>query len=74
MNILVVDRDPVVVDQIIKRYRINQSGNKVRRVSRPEYILGIDLTGWLVMTARHHLVCDESSARAVRMHLIEELK
>lgn len=74
MNILVVDRDPVVVDQIIKRYRINQRGNKVRRVSRPEYILGMDLTGWLVMTARCHLVCDAFSARAVRMNLIEELK
>nr|DAO67526.1 MAG TPA: hypothetical protein [Caudoviricetes sp.] len=34
----------------------------------------MDLTGWLVMTARYHLVCDTFSARIVREDLIEELK
>lgn len=50
MNILVVDRSPRVVDEIVKRYQINPRENKVRRVSRPEHLLGMDLTGW-------HLVC-----------------
>ncbi|UGO50001.1 hypothetical protein PUBBUKKERS_32 [Escherichia phage vB_EcoD_Pubbukkers] len=74
MNILVVDRSLRVVDEIVKRYQINPRENKVRRVIRPEQLLGMDLTGWLVMTARCHLVCDTLSARAVRMNLIEELK
>ena len=74
MNILVVDRSPRVVDEIVKRYQINPRENKVRRVSRPEQLLGMDLTGWLVMTARYHLVCDTFSARIVREDLIEELK
>lgn len=52
MNILVVDRSMRVVDEIVKRYQINPRENKVRRVSRPEHLLGMDLTGWLVMTAR----------------------
>lgn len=74
MNILVVDRSPRVVDEIVKRYQINPRENKVRRVSRPEQLLGLDLTGWLVMTARCHLVCGTVSARIVRENLIEELK
>ena len=74
MNILVVDRSMRVVDEIVKRYQINPRENKVRRVSRPEQLLGLDLTGWLVMTARCHLVCDTFSARIVRTNLIEELK
>lgn len=73
MNILVVDRSPRVVDEIIKRYQVFP-GNKVLRVSRPEQLLGRDLTGWLVMTARCHLVCDAFSSRIVRANLIEELK
>lgn len=56
MNILVVDRSPRVVDEIIKRYQVFP-GNKVVRASRPEQLLGRDLTGWLVITARCHLVC-----------------
>lgn len=74
MNILIVDRSPRVVDEIVKRYQINPRENKVRRGSRPEQLLGLDLTGWLVMTARCHLVCDTFSARIVRENLIEELK
>lgn len=74
MNILVVDRSMRVVDEIVKRYQINPRENKVRRVSRPEHLLGMDLTGRLVMTARCHLVCDTFSARSVRANLIEELK
>lgn len=74
MNILVVDRSMRVVDEIVKRYQINPRENKVRRVSRPEHLLGMDLTGWLVMTASCHLVCDTFSARSVRANLIEELK
>lgn len=74
MNILVVDRSLRVVDEIVKRYQINPRENKVRRVSRPEQLLGMDLTGWLVMTACWHIVCDQYSARVVRMDLIEELK
>ena len=74
MNILVVDRSMRVVDEIVKRYQINPRENKVRRVSRPEQLLGMDLTGWLVMTARWHIVCDAHSARVVRMDLTEELK
>lgn len=74
MNILIVDRSPRVVDDIVKRYQINPRENKVRRCSRPEQLLGMDLTGWLVMAARWHLVCDTSSARIVRANLIEELK
>ena len=74
MNILVVDRSPRVVDEIVKRYQINPRENKVRRCSRPEQLLGMDLTGWLVMTASCHLVCDTFSARIVRENLIEELK
>lgn len=74
MNILIVDRSMRVVDEIAKRYQINPRENKVRRVSRPEHLMGMDLTGWLVMTARCHLVCDTFSARTVRANLIEELK
>ncbi|UGO51151.1 hypothetical protein P9598_gp31 [Escherichia phage vB_EcoD_Teewinot] len=74
MNILIVDRDPAVVDQMQKYYCIDPRRNRVVRASRPEYIMGLDLTGWLVMTARCHLVCDAFSARVVRMNLIEELK
>lgn len=74
MNILVVDRSLRVVDEIVKRYQINPRRDRVRRVSRPEHLLGMDLTGWLVMTARCHLVCDTFSARIVRANLIEELK
>ncbi|AZF89796.1 hypothetical protein P9608_gp11 [Escherichia phage vB_EcoS_PNS1] len=74
MNILIVDRSLRVVDEIVKRYQINLRENKVRRVIRPEQLLGMDLTGWLVMTARWHLVCYTSSARIVRANLIEELK
>lgn len=74
MNILIVDRSMRVVDEIVKRYQINPRENKVRRCSRPEQLLGMDLTGWLVMTARWHLVCDTFSARIVRADLIEELK
>ena len=66
MNILVVDRSMRVVDEIVKRFQINPRENKVRRVSRPEQLLGMDLTGWLVMTASCHLVCDAFSARVVR--------
>lgn len=74
MNILVVDRSLRVADEIVKRYQINPRRDRVRRVSRPEHLLGMDLTGWLVMTARCHLVCDTFSARIVRANLIEELK
>lgn len=74
MNILVVDRSLRVVDEIVKRYQINPRRDRVRRVSRPEHLLGMDLTGWLVMTARCHLVCDTFSSRIVRANLIEELK
>lgn len=74
MNILVVDRSLRVVDEIVKRYQINPMENKVRRVSRPEQLLGMDLTGWLVMTARCHLVCGTFSAHIVRENLIKELK
>ena len=73
MNILVVDRSPRVVDEIIKRYQVFP-GNKVRRASQPHQLLGLDLTGWLVMTARWHLVCDAFSARIVRENLMAELK
>lgn len=73
MNILVVDRSPRVVDEIITRYQVFP-GNKVRRASQPHQLLGLDLTGWLVMTSHWHLVCDAISARAVRIKLIEELK
>ena len=74
MNILIVDRDPAVVDRMQRDYNIDPRRDRVKRVSRPEYILGMDLTGWLVMTARCHLVCDTFSARIVRTNLIEELK
>lgn len=74
MNILVVDRSMRVVDEIVKRYQINPRENKVRRVCRPEQLMGMDLTGWLVMASHWHLVCDAISAHAVRENLIEELK
>lgn len=73
MNILVVDRSPRVVDEIITRYQVFP-GNKVRRASQPHQLLGLDLTGWLVMASHWHLVCDAISAHAVRENLIEELK
>lgn len=74
MNILIVDRDPAVVDQMQKDYGIDPRRDRVVRASRHEYIMGMDLTGWLVMTASWHLVCDTFSARTVRANLIEELK
>lgn len=74
MNILIVDRDPAVVDQMQKDFRIDPRRDRVRRVSRPEYLLGLDLTGWLVMTRRCHFVCNSFTARSARYTLIESLK
>lgn len=74
MNILIVDRDPAVVDQMQKDYNIDPRRDHVRRVSRPEYLLGMDLTGWLVITRRCHFVCNSFTARSARYTLIEELK
>lgn len=74
MNILIVDRDHAVVDQMQKDYNIDPRRDRVVRASRPEYILGLDLTGWLVMTRRCHFVCNSYTARSVRYTLIEELK
>lgn len=50
MNILIVDRDPAVVDQMQRDFIIDPRRDRVMRVSRPESIMGLDLTGWLVMT------------------------
>lgn len=74
MNILIVDRDPAVVDQMQKDYCIDPRRNRVVRASRPEYIQGLDLTGWLVMTQRCHFVCNSITARSARYTLIESLK
>ena len=74
MNILIVDRDHAVVDQIQKDYNIDPRRDRVVRASRPEYILGFDLTGWLVMTRRCHFVCNSYTARSARATLIESLK
>lgn len=74
MNILIVDRDHAVVDQIQKDYNIDPRRDRVVRASRPEYILGLDLTGWLVMTRRCHFVCNSYTARSARATLIESLK
>lgn len=74
MNILIVDRNHAVVDQMQKDYNIDPRRDRVVRASRPEYILGLDLTGWLVITRRCHFVCDSYTARSARATLIEELK
>ena len=74
MNILIVDRDPAVVDRMQRDYNIDPRRDRVKRVSRPEYILGMDLTVWLVITANWHLVCNKFSARVVRSDLVEDLK
>ena len=74
MNILIVDRDLAVVDRMQKDYGIDPRRDRVRRVSRPEHLLGMDLTGWLVITRRCHLVCSSYTARSVRDTLIEELE
>lgn len=74
MNILIVDRDPAVLDLIQKDYGIDPRHNRVLRVSRPESIMGLDLTGWLVMTQRCHFVCNSITARSACHTLIESLK
>lgn len=74
MNILIVDRDPAVVDQMQRDFIIDQRRDRVMRVSRPEFIMGLDLTGWLVMTKRCHFVCNSFTARSARHTLIESLK
>lgn len=74
MNILIVDRNHAVVDQMQKDYNIDPRRDRVVRASRPEYILGLDLTGWLVMTSRCHFVCNSYTARSARATLIESLK
>lgn len=74
MNILIVDRDLAVIDRMQKDYDINPRRDRVVRVSRPEYILGLDLTGWLVITKRCHFVCNSFTARSARYTLIESLK
>uniref|UniRef100_A0AB39JEG7 Uncharacterized protein n=1 Tax=Escherichia phage phiEco273 TaxID=3239875 RepID=A0AB39JEG7_9CAUD len=74
MNILIVDRNHAVVDQMQKDYNIDPRRDRVVRASRPEYILGLDLTGWLVMTRRCHFVCNSYTARSARATLIESLK
>lgn len=74
MNILIVDRNHAVVDQMQKDYNIDPRRDRVVRASRPEYILGLDLTGWLVMTRHCHFVCNSINARSARYTLIESLK
>lgn len=74
MNILIVDRNHAVVDQMQKDYNIDPRRDRVVRASRPEYILGLDLTGWLVMTRRCHFVCNSYTERSARATLIESLK
>ena len=74
MNILIVDRDPAVVDQMQKDYSICPRRNHVVRASHPGRIMGLDLTGWLVMTKRFHYVCSPKTAPGVRQTLIESLK
>lgn len=74
MNILIVDRDLRVVDQMQKDYGIDPRRNRVVRASRPGQIMGLDLTGWLVMTQRCHFVCNSFTARSARETRIESLK
>lgn len=74
MNILIVDRDPAVIDRMQKDYDINPRRDRVVRASRPGQIMGLDLTGWLVMTQRCHFVCNSFTARSARETLIESLK
>lgn len=74
MNILIVDRSLAVVDQMQKDYGIDPRRNHVVRASRPGQIMGLDLTGWLVMTQRCHFVCNSFTARSARETLIESLK
>lgn len=74
MNILIVDRDPAVVDQMQRDYNIDPRRNHVVRASHPGRIMGLDLTGWLVMTPRCHFVCNSFTARSARQTLIESLK
>lgn len=74
MNILIVDRDPAVVDQMQRDFIVDPRRDRVMRVSRPESIMGLDLTGWLVMTKRCHFVCNSFTARSARHTLIESLK
>lgn len=74
MNILIVDRDPAVVDQMQRDFSIDPRRDRVMRVSRPESLMGLDLTGWLVMTRRCHFVCNSITARSARHTLIESLK
>ncbi len=74
MNILIVDRDPAVVDRMQKDYGIDPRRNHVVRASHPGRIMGLDLTGWLVMTQRCHFVCNSFTARSARHTLIESLK
>lgn len=74
MNILIVDRNHAVVDQMQKDYNIDPRRDRVVRASRPEHILGLDLTGWLVMTRRCHFVCNSYTARSARATLMESLK
>lgn len=74
MNILIVDRNRAVVDRMQKDYDINPRRDHVVRASRPGHIMGLDLTGWLVMTQRCHFVCNSFTARSARETLIESLK
>lgn len=74
MNILIVDRSMRVVDRMQNDYDIDPRRDHVVRASRPEHIMGLDLTGWLVVTARCHFVCSYYSARTARENLIEELE
>lgn len=74
MNILIVDRSLAVVDQMQKDYGIDPRRNHVVRAYRPGQIMGLDLTGWLVMTQRCHFVCNSFTARSARETLIESLK
>lgn len=74
MNILIVDRDPAVVDQMQKDFCIDPRRNHVVRASRPGRIMGLDLTGWLIITRRCHFVCNHFTARSARQTLIESLK
>lgn len=74
MNILIVDRDLAVVDQMQKDYGIDPRRNRVVRAYLPGQIMGLDLTGWLVMTRRCHFVCNSFTARSARETLIESLK
>ncbi|UHS64819.1 hypothetical protein P9600_gp38 [Escherichia phage vB_EcoD_Opt212] len=74
MNILIVDRSLAVVDQMQKDFCIDPRRDRVHRVLRPEHLLGMDLTGWLVITRRCHFVCNSFTARSARQTLIESLK